>query len=344
MILMKKPMPTYRFFVGIDVSKLTLDLHLYDLQTGHYNRITLDNNSEGFAKMHLWLYQCAALPGQTLLCSEHTGRYGEHLRHWLAGSQWQHGVLNTTALAKVSPEHHRKTDSYDAELLSEYARRFCDKITLAQPVPERISQLERLHRERRHMVDNRASLRQKLSEMQYHQANTALIEQFYTDQIQLLTRHITQIDTCIKELISDDLQLNALYQRLIGIPGIGPVIACQWLCLFFQHEKLNPRKISSRFGFAPHEIESGSSVHKRKRSTSHGNPELRRMMFMAARSVVQHKAHFKEYYNRKMLEGKPHRVILNNVINKLIRMVCSIWNHQSSYDPNYVLTMKLEAS
>jgi transposase len=52
---------------------------------------------------------------------------------------------------------------------------------------------------------------------------------------------------------------------------------------------------------------------------------------------VQHKTHFQQYYSRKLNEGKPHRVIMNNIINKIIRMTCSIWNQKTGYDPKFLL-------
>ena len=337
MITPKKPTPNYRFFLGIDVSKATLDLYLYDAETTQGYPLQVTNTPSGFKKIQAWMRRHCADPDQSLVCSEHTGRYGERLTDWLAAKGWQHGLLNTTALSKVSPEHHRKTDPFDAQLLAEYARRYTDRITLARPVPGHIRQLERLRRERRYMVRKRASLRQKLTEIHYHATDTGLFIELYSEQIKLLSKQITRVNTHIKELITTRADLNILYRRLLSIPGIGPVIAAQWICLFYQQDQLNARKISSRFGFAPHEVESGTSVRKRKRSSRHGNPEMRQNMFQAARSVVQHKTHFQQYYSRKLNEGKPHRVIKNNIINKIIRMTCSIWNQKTGYDPKFLL-------
>lgn len=334
---MTKPTPNYRYFLGIDVSKATLDLYLYDSKARQGNACRLDNDHQGFARMHTWLRQHRARPANTLICSEHTGRYGEHLNVWLGESPWQHGLLKTTAVARVSPEHHRKNDSYDAQLIAEFAQRYTDKIQINQVLPPDMRLLDRLRRERRRMVDKRASYKQKRSEMHYHAIQNTELREIYTSIIKTFTQHIRRLDACIKKLITGHPQLNELNQRLCSISGIGPVIACQWICLFYQQDHLNARKISSRFGFAPHEVESGTTVRKRKRSTRHGNGELRRMLSLAARSVIQHKQHFREYYNRKRDQGKPHLLIVNNVINKLIRTMCTIWNRKSVYDPHFNL-------
>ena len=142
------------------------------------------------------------------------------------------------------------------------------------------------------------------------------------------------------ELISQDEALTARHQMMRTAPGIGPVIGRLWLSLFTGEEHLNARKISSRFGFAPHGQRSGSSVHSPDRSTGHGNSEMRKLMHQAARSVANHKPHSREYYKRKLEEGKHELLVINNIINKLIRLYCAMWNNQSEYDPNHIQNMK----
>ncbi|MDZ7808537.1 MAG: transposase [Gracilimonas sp.] len=122
-------------------------------------------------------------------------------------------------------------------------------------------------------------------------------------------------------------------------PGIGPVIGRFWLSLFAGKKRLNPRKISSRFGFAPHRRSSGSSVKSPDRSTGYGNSEMRRLMHQAARSVANHNPHYRHYYQQKIDEGKPELVAINNIINKLIRLYCAMWNNRAKYDPMHIQKM-----
>ncbi len=59
-------------------------------------------------------------------------------------------------------------------------------------------------------------------------------------------------------------------------------------------------------------------------------------MHQAARSVAYHKPHYRNYYERKLAEDKHELVVINNIINKLIRLYCAMWNNRAEYDPDYV--------
>jgi transposase len=249
-------------------------------------------------------------------------------------------VVKTTALKKVSDEHHRKSDDYDARKLAEYGRRFTDKLRPAGASKPAVKQLKRLRAERRKMVDRRAALKSKRSEAGYHDADMDNLLSMWAEQIRLLTRHIDQIEECISALINEEPALAQRNRTMRTAPGYGAVIGCFWLSSFAGQLKLDPNKISSRFGFAPHCYRSGSSVGKPDSSSGFGNSEMRRLMHQAARSVATHKPHYRDYYNRKIAEGKPELVVINNIINKLIHLYCAMWNNRTEYDPNYMKKKK----
>jgi transposase len=331
---------TWRFVVGIDISKQYLDCYLLDRKTGQGWDLQVGNTPEGFDQLGQWLNERQVECSQTILISEHTGRYGEHLLRWTTSQEWAHAVVKTTALEKVTPDHHRKDDRYDARELADYGARFSDRLSLSKAPKPAIGQLKRLQAERRKMVDRRAALKSKLTEADIHDADMDQLTSMWTQQINLLSQHIKRLEESMDELISQDEALTDRHQMMRTAPGIGPVIGRFWLSLFTGEEHLNARKISSRFGFAPHGRLSGSSVHSPDRSTGHGNSEMRKLMHQAARSVANHKPHYREYYKRKLEEGKHELLVINNIINKLIRLYCAMWNNRSEYDPNYIQNMK----
>lgn len=284
----------------------------------------------------------ARLTSRKPLCSEHTGRYSEHLLDWTSQQGWTHAVVKTTALQKVTEEHHRKSDGYDAKKLAEYGHRFCDRLRFYSAPKKAAKQIKRLRNERKKMVAHRASIRQKLTEADCHSANMQTLKSCWNQQQALLSEHIDALETQIQTLINQDRQLKKIYRRMLSAPGIGKVIASFWLSECSGQTKLNPRKIASRYGFAPHSSSSGSSISRPNRSSGFGNGYMRRLMHQAARSVATHHPHYKTYYNRKLQEGKHQLVAINNIICKLIRLYCALWNKQTSYDPNYINKMKKE--
>lgn len=330
----------WRFIVGIDISKDYLDIYLMDRKTMNGYHCQLSNTPKGFTQLARWLTTHGCDRTQTKLISEHTGRYGEHLLRWTTETGWPHAVVKTTALEKVSDEHHRKTDAFDAEELAEYGQRFSDRLPLSGAPSAAVGQIKRLQAERRKMVDRRAALKSKLTEAAIHDADMSQLVGMWRQQIELLTRHIEQLEQTMDELIRQDPGLAERYQTMRTAPGIGPVTGRFWLTLFAGQDQLNARKISSRFGFAPHGQTSGSSVKSPARSTGYGNSEMRRLMHQAARSVATHHWHYHEYYEQKIDEGKHELVAINNIINKLIRLYCAMWNNQAEYDPKHIQKMK----
>ena len=330
----------YRFILGIDIAKQTLELHLLDRKTGHGYARQISNAPDGFGALGHWLASHGAGKSETVLCSEHCGRYGEHLLRWTTANGWPHAVLKTTALQKVGDEHHRKSDPWDAQGLAEYGRRFADRLRLAEAPKPNVKQLRRLRAERRRMVDQRASLKQKRTESGCHDADMSRLLAMWNQQITLLSEHIQQIETQIEALISEDPALRRRQKTMRTAPGIGPVVGSHWLSLFAGQQTLDPKQICSRFGWAPHPHSSGSSLRSPNRSSGFGNNDMRKIMHQAALSVAQNYEHYRNYYQRKEAEGKHHLVIINNIINKLIGLYCGMWNNRREYDPNYIQKMK----
>lgn len=327
---------TWRFIVGIDISKQVLDCSLLDRQTSQQFEVQVPNTPHGFDQLGQWLEDQQTVRPQTILISEHTGRYGELLLRWTTTHNWHHAVVKTTALEKVAPEHHRKDDLFDAYKLSEYGARFGDRLRLRKAPKPAVGQIKRLQAERRKMVDRRAALKSKLSEGDTHDADMSQLTEMWSQQVHLLSQHIDQLEETMDQLIDQDCSLATRHQTMQTAPGMGPVLGRFWLSLFAGQAHLNPRKISSRFGFAPHARSSGSSVHSPDRSTGHGHSEMRKLMHQAARSVATHKPHYHNYYQRKCDEGKHELLVINNIINKLLDLYCAMWNNQESYDPDYI--------
>lgn len=330
----------WRFIVGIDISKKQLDLCLLDRKTNQQWAYQVSNTDEGFTQLARWLEDHQVGQSEAVLVSEHTGRYGEQLLRWTTETGWPHAVVKTTALQNVGYEHDRKTDGFDARQLAEYGMRFEDRLPLAEAPKPAVGQLRRLQAERRKMVDRRAALKSKLGEADFHDADMQRMVQMWNQQVELLTSHIDELEARISQLIEEDPALRRRHQTMRTAPGMGPVLAPLWVSLHAGQQQLSPRKISSRFGFAPHPHRSGSSVRRADRSSGYGNSEVRKVMHQAALSVSTHYPHYQDYYQRKRAEGKKHLVVINNIINKLIRLYCAMWNRREQYDPDHIRKMK----
>jgi len=129
--------------------------------------------------------------------------------------------------------------------------------------------------------------------------------------------------------------LKRYFALLTSIPGVGPVTAWLWLFVFYGQPPLHHKQIASRFGFAPHSHQSGSALRGKPRSSGHGVAAMRAQMTMVARSVSTHCPKFQGYKKKKTQENKCGPIIRNNLINKMIKIMCAIWNSQTLYDPQH---------
>lgn len=327
----------YQQFIGIDVSKQTLDICVWSIVEADSPRKTTQvtpNDPTGHKQLCDWLASVAKVES-AIICLENTGLYDERLVDCLTVNGWRVAVENPTVLLKVRLNSHRKSDALDADLLAEYAYRFTDQLTIHQPQQPIVAEIQLLYRERRRLVSHRASVKQLQSESVYRTAETQFAQQLWEQQIQFYTDAITEIEQRIQELIDSDDEMSGYYKQLVSIAGIGSIAAWLWLCTFYGQRQLNARRIASRFGFAPHHKQSGSSVRSVVRSSGHGNGEMRKVMTMCARSAAAHHQRFASYRKRKLAEGKPPQLVTNNLINKLIRIMTAIWNSGKMYDENH---------
>ena len=244
-------------------------------------------------------------------------------------------------IRKVKPEHHRKDDRFDADLLAEYAYRYSDKVSLYQAPDPLIEQIRLLYGERRRLVKQRAAVKQLQSEQGYNRAGApnqaeVFAQKLWHQQRALYDQQIEALEQTMQALIDSDEGLRHRYEQVKSIDGIGPQTALKWLCLFYGQRHLNARRIASRFGFAPHRERSGTSKYRSARSTGHGSSEVRKLMTMCARSAGTHHAKYRRYKQRKLAEGKASQLVTNNIINKLIRVVCAVWNADTVFDPAHV--------
>ena len=65
------------------------------------------------------------------------------------------------------------------------------------------------------------------------------------------------------------------------------------------------------------------------------NKDLKSLLHMGARSVANHNAEFKSYYERKVKEGKHDLTIINAIKNKIVLRVVSVINRREHYVNNY---------
>ena len=65
------------------------------------------------------------------------------------------------------------------------------------------------------------------------------------------------------------------------------------------------------------------------------NKELKTLLHMCALSTIKYYPEFRNYYDRKIEEGKHPNCVLNAICNKIILRAAAVVNNQKVYVENY---------
>ncbi|MDZ7899796.1 MAG: transposase [Arcicella sp.] len=86
--------------------------------------------------------------------------------------------------------------------------------------------------------------------------------------------------------------------------------------------------------FAP--FEHSSCKYKGKSKVSNkANKKVKALFHNGAMSAIQHCQEIKEYYQRKVSEGKNEMLVINNVCNKLVHRIFACISRREKYNENY---------
>ena len=297
------------------------------------------NDTAGFDELETWLAEQQVNPANAVLCMEATGVYGEGLAYHLAAHEWWLAVAPPLEVKQAFAPIGHKSDAVDSRQIAEYAARFDDKLYRFVPQEAIFEQIKVLLQLREQYV------RQKTAHLNAQQAlkrkyvRTPLAEALHKQSSAQLTTHIKTIEAEIKQLFDQDPDLRSKIALLLTIPGVGLLLASHLIILSAAlRDPFNPRAVAAHLGICPFQHTSGSSVNRRARSRQFGPATIRKLLHLAARSRRTHHPPSRRYFERKVAAGKPTRLVLNNMANRLVRVACAVLRTRQPYLDEYVST------
>lgn len=333
---------TTRFYIGVDVSKATLDWAVTDGKTLLLQ--TQSVNSEAGIKATLKVIK--ALPGfvitESVCCMEHTGLYYAHLLSSLYKIHLPIWLESSLQIKKAGGLQRGKTDSIDAIRIAEYAYRFRDKLHLWQPPRPVLQKLAALSVLRQRLLLVHQQMQQPIKEQQRFIEPSLQRQLIKSCQASLnaIKIDLKNVDKQIMELIEADDHLKQLFNLVTSAPGVGGATATELLVATEEFKAIDdPKKLACHAGVAPFEYRSGSSVRGKTRVNEHARKRLKTLFHLGAMSAICVKGELQDYYQRKVGEGKNKMLVLNAVRNKLIHRVCSVVHRGQKYDKNYTPTL-----
>lgn len=154
--------------------------------------------------------------------------------------------------------------------------------------------------------------------------------------VKALQEDIKKTEEEIKKVIDCDEKLKELFSIIESVPGVGKITATEIVINTNEFRKINnPRKYACYAGVAPFEHTSGTSVRGKTRTSKKANLKAKSLLHMTSLVAVRFSEDLREYYERKVAEGKNKMNVLNAVKNKIIHRIFACVNQKRLYDKNY---------
>jgi transposase len=314
---------------GIDVSKMKLDISFID-NNGLKQHKIIDNT---LSKIALFLEQ---LPLDAALCAEHTGTPGNLLR-------FLSHVINIPLFLVTGYEvkhslglQKGKTDKTDAHRIREFAERFSDKLNHDVFKGEALCELQELLTLRNQLVKDRKMLVTLKVSKESNPFSSTKAHEITSLQISRFDQDIKDLEKEMLSIMKEAPELRENLELVTSVKGVGLITATELIIKTENFNKIDTAKKAASFaGVCPFPNSSGLMVKKSKVSPM-GDRALKSLLYMCACSAVQHNKELKLYYQKKEMQGKPYFLIMNNISNKLLRIIYSVVNSRIPWDPNYI--------
>ncbi|ACX94878.1 IS110 family transposase [Halothiobacillus neapolitanus] len=293
-------------FVGIDVSKDTLDVHI--APSGVSLHETYDE--KGIEK----IIEALKAASSTLIVLEATGGLEVRLACELSATGLTVAIINPRQARDFAKATGRlaKTDRVDAAMLAAFAQAIRPA---ARPLKDADARaLEDMLNRRRQLIAMRV---QEL--LRLNTAESKALQKSLKTHIAWLEKQITTVDNDLNTQLRASDVWRAKDDVLKGIPGIGAVTSLTMLSKCPELGALNRREIAALVEVAP--LANGSGKHRGKRSIWGGRAEVRAVLYMAALSAMRFNPDIKAFAERLKNKGKATKVVIVACMRKLLTIM-----------------------
>jgi transposase len=303
-------------FVGIDISKNTLEVHV--LPSGDH--FCLNNDQDGLKTL---IKKLKAIHKLQVILLEATGGYEKILAAQLVAAGLNKLRIENPRFIRDlarSAKKLAKTDAIDAEMIALYAQTY--NLT-AQTLPTQDEeQLKNLVTRRQQLIKIRTAENNRLNK-----ARTPRVVSSLKKIIKTLDSELQNLDQDIEKTIKLNPAWRSKTNIMRQVKGVGPSTACQLLANLPELGQLNRRQIVALAGLAPFNRDSGQ--FRGKRMICGGRAAVRKALYMAALVATHYNPAISNFYNRLLENGKPKKLALTACMRKLLIILNSkLKNHQ----------------
>jgi transposase len=292
-------------YVGIDVSKLTLDLHVLEGSSHQW-----PNTDEGQQALIAMLKPL----GVHRIVLEASGGYERLLVVALIAAGLPVVVINPRQVRDFAKALGllAKTDRIDAYVLARFAQAVQPP---ERPLPnEHLLKLRELLARRSQLIEMRTMESNRLQ-----QAHARRVRSDLLSSIEFIEKRLKRLDLEIDE----ELQQSPAWQEKIDllqtVPGIGPQTARVLVIELPELGSCTRQQGAALVGLAPFHRDSGQ--FRGKRMIGGGRADVRRALYMAALTASRSNPVLRAHYQKLRAANKPFKVAIVACMRKLLTIL-----------------------
>lgn len=333
-------MKKFTTFVGIDISKKTFDAAIYsDGKSILYEHQAFEQNGFGYASFLTWLEDKDVLVADTLFCLEHTGIYINGLVNFLHTADCAVWVEMPLRIKKSMGLQRGGDDKVAAIGIAQYGFRYQDAVKLYSPTDKALEQLQHLIAQRTRLINCITQLEVPMKELVECGDSIAIKEliKLQTQAISGLQKSLLKVAASITKHIKENSDIKTKIASVCSIKGIGQQTAINLYVStkgFTAFE--NAKQLACYCGVVPFTKSSGTSVRFKTRVSPYANKTLKKLLHLCAMAAIQWNDELKQYYDRKVAEGKNKMSVINAVRNKLVHRIFAVIRDDRMFVENYV--------
>ena len=305
-------------YVGIDVSKDRLDVHLRPVGEA----FAVARDGKGLEEL---VERLRALSPR-LIATEATGGFETIVAAAVAGAGLPLVVVNPAQVRHFAKAlgKRAKTDPIDAAVIAHFAEAVKPDL---RPLPDEAQRLlAELVARRRQIIEMIVAERQR----EKRSANVR-VRKSILRHIKVLEKELPEIDEDIGTMVHSSPVWREKEDLLVSFPGIGNTLARTLLAELPELGDLTRRQIASLVGVAPFTRQSGR--WNGKSMIGGGRGAARAAAFLAALVASRHNPALKVFYARLLAAGKPKMVALVAVARKILVTLNAMLRDKKKWQP-----------
>jgi transposase len=290
-------------FVGIDVSKATLDAHLRpDAKARQF-----DNTPEGIAALIEWV--TPLMP--TLIILEATGGYEQPAVAALSLKGLRVVLTNPKRVRDFAGAvgKQAKTDAIDAGVLAEFAEKVRPPVRPLDDADTR--KFQALLARRNQLIGMRTMESNRLAGV-----TDRVIRRSIETILRAVEKELDRANGELDKAIQSSAVWKAKDELLQSIPGIGPVVSRTLLADMPELGTLSREQAAALAGVAPMNRDSGA--WRGRRMIRGGRAVVRSMLYLGAHAAKQGNKVMQAFAERLKKAGKAPKVIRIALARKLL--------------------------